>query len=181
MTDITTGRTLAAMPTVAARLGTAAFDIADDGSSYRVVRLFGAPQERLFRAVTDPADLRRWFVAGAPDGSLLTECRSDPVEGGEYHFVMEMPEHGEFTWQGRYTLVDRPGRLEADEWFLMGEQEVSGEPSRQTLTFEATGDGGTVMTMEVVLPASEDPETLREQTAGGLGSSLDAIDAIVSG
>ena len=180
MTDAATP-TLAQFGSLDARRTTFRMEVADDGGSYRATRFLGAPPERVFRAFTDPADVPRWFTAGAPEGSVLVECTSDCVEGGTYHYVMEIPEHGRFTWNGRYTLVDRPDRLEAEEWFIMGDAEQEGDPARQTLTFEATPDGGTLMTLDVVLAAAEDPEELREQSAAGLDSSLAAMDEFISG
>lgn len=174
-------------PTLPADLSTldgrrASMDIvlSDDGSSYRATRVFGAPPERVFRAFTDPADLRVWFPSGAPPGSELTVCESDPVAGGRYHYVLVLPEHGPMAWHGTYTLIDRPDRLDADEWFVMGEAAPTGPATTQVLTFEATGDGCTHLTMQVDLPEPEDPETFMEQSAAGLGTSLATLDEIVS-
>lgn len=168
------------LSTLDARRGSARFELSDDGSSYRCVRVFGAPPDRVFRAFTDPADLRVWFPSGAPDGSELTVCESDPVAGGEYRYEMVIPEYGLMAWHGVYTLVDRPDRLGADEWFLMGGGDPTGPPTAQTLTFEPQGDGFTLMTMQVDLAEPEDPETFMEQSAAGLSSSLNSMDELVS-
>ena len=168
------------LSTLDGRRNSAQFDLADDGSSYRCTRVFGAPPDRLFRAFTEPDDLRVWFPAGAPPGSEMTVCESEPVEGGRYHYVMVIPEHGPMAWHGTYTRIDRPSSLDADEWFVMGEQEPAGPATSQTLTFEALDDGNTLMTMQVDLPEPEDPETFMEQSAAGLDSSLSAMDELVS-
>lgn len=177
MTDHPRSRDLS---TLDARRGSARIELSDDGLSYQCIRVFGAPPERVFRAFTDPADLRVWFPAGAPAGSELTVCESEPVAGGRYHYVLVLPEHGPVAWHGRYTSVDRPGRLDADEWFVMGDDEPTGAPSSQTLVFEPTGEGFTLMTMQVRLPEPEDPETFIEQSAAGLTTSLATMDELVS-
>ncbi len=177
MTDRTMQTDLA---TLDARRGSTRIELSDDGTSYQCVRVFGAPPERVFRAFTDPEDLRVWFPAGTPPGTELTHCESNPVEGGRYHYVMVMPEHGTLAWHGTYTKIDRPDRIEADEWFVMGDEGPSGPPATQTLTFEPTGDGFTLMTMQVTMPEPEDPETFMEQSAAGLGTSLAAMDELVS-
>ena len=168
------------LSTLDARRAATEFDLSDDGSSYRCIRVFGAPPDRVFRAFTDPADLRVWFPSGAPSGSEMTVCESDPVDGGRYHYVLVIPEHGPMAWHGTYTGVDRPDRLDADEWFVMGEADPTGPPTSQTLTFEPTGDGFTRMTMQVDMPEPEDPETFMEQSAAGLTTSLATMDELIS-
>lgn len=169
------------LSTLDARKGSTRIDLSDDGSAFRCVRVFGAPPERVFRAFTDPADLRVWFPSGAPPGSEMTVCESDPVQGGRYHYAMEIPEYGPMAWHGTYTAIDRPDSLGADEWFVMGEGEPDGPPTTQTLTFEPTGDGFTLMTMQVQMPEPEDPETFMEESAAGLTTSLSTLDQLVSG
>lgn len=181
MTDIkATAPTLTTHPTVDSRVGSATIELAADGGSYRAVRLFGAPPERVFRAFTEPDDLRQWFPAAAPPGSRMTTCESDPRQGGAYLFVLEMPEYGRMAWHGTYTQVDPPSGLQAKEWFVMGDEDPDGEPCRQTLSFDPAEGGGTLMTMDVVMPAPEDPEAFMEQSAAGLTMSLDVIDQLIS-
>jgi uncharacterized protein YndB with AHSA1/START domain len=166
--------------TLDARKGSTTIELSEDGSSYQCVRVFGAEPDRIFRAFTEPVDLRVWFLAGAPPGSELTVCESDPVEGGRYHYAMVIPEHGVMAWHGAYTHVDRPDRLDAEERFVMGDVDPTGAPSVQTLTFEPIADGYTRMTMQVNLPEAEDPETFMEQSAAGLATSLATMDELVS-
>ncbi|NND01895.1 MAG: hypothetical protein HKN91_03840 [Acidimicrobiia bacterium] len=166
--------------TLDARRGSTRIELSDDGLSYQCVRVFGASPDRIFRAFTDPADLRIWFPSGAPAGSELTVCESDPVEGGSYHYAMVIPEYGEMAWHGTYTGVERPDRIDADEWFVMGKADPVGPPARQSLTFEPVGDGLTLMTMQVNMPDPEDPETFMEQSAAGLTTSLNTMDELVS-
>lgn len=168
------------LSTLDARRGSTQIELSDDASSYQCVRVFGAAPERVFRAFTDPDDLRVWFPAGAPEGSELTVCESDPVEGGRYHYEMVIPEFGPMAWHGNYTGVDRPDRLDADEWFVMGGGDPEGPPTNQTLTFEPIENGYTKMTMQVRMPEPEDPETFMEQSAAGLSSSLAKLDELVS-
>ncbi|MEM7323155.1 MAG: SRPBCC domain-containing protein [Actinomycetota bacterium] len=168
------------MATLDGRRGSTQIQLSGDGTSYQCIRVFGAPPSRIFQAFTDPEDLRVWFPSGAPPGSEMTVCESDPVDGGRYHYVLVIPDYGPVTWHGTYTLIDRPGRLDADEWFIMGEDDPSGPPTVQTLTFESTGDGLTLMTMTVDMPEPEDPETFMDQAASGLTTSLNTMDELVS-
>ncbi|MFW2383798.1 MAG: SRPBCC domain-containing protein [Acidimicrobiales bacterium] len=168
------------LSTLEGRRRSTRFELSGDGSSYTCVRIFGAPPDRIYRAFTDPADLRVWFPGGAPAGSEMTVCESDPVEGGRYHYVMIIPEYGLMAWHGHYTGVDRPNRIDAEEWFVMGEADPTGPPAVQSLTFDAVDDGFTEMTMKVETPEPEDPEVFMEQAAAGLSSSLATMDKLVS-
>lgn len=168
------------LDTLDARKGSAVIELADDALSYTCVRVFGAPPDRIYRAFTDPADLRVWFPAGAPPGSELTKVESNPVEGGTYLYEMVIPEYGTMSWHGNYTGVDRPDRIDAEEWFVMGEGGPEGPPSVQSLTFDPVEGGRCRMTMEVKLPSPEDPVEFMEQSAAGLTTSLDAMDTLVT-
>lgn len=126
------------MSTLDARRNSASFSISKDGLSYECTRVFGAPPERIFKAFTDPADIRVWFPSGAPDGSEMTLCESNAVEGGHYRYAMVVPGHGPMAWHGTYTRVDKPAALDANEWFVMGTAEPTGSPAAQTLTFDPT-------------------------------------------
>lgn len=168
------------LSTLDGRRRSADLEIADDGSWYRFVRVFGASPERVFRAFTHPDDLRVWFPSGAPSGSEMTRCESEPVVDGRYHYEMTVPGFGEMSWHGTYTAIDRPHHLGADEWFVMGGGDPTGPGTAQTLDFEDLGDGSTRMTMRVELATPEDPDTLREQAGSGLAGSLSTLDELVS-
>lgn len=168
------------LSTLDGRTGSTRFELSDDATSYTCVRIFGATPDRIYRAFTDPADLQIWFPSGAPAGSAMTVCESEPVEGGRYHYVMTVPEHGLMAWHGNYTGVDRPNRIDAEEWFVMGDGDPTGPPAVQSLTFDAIDSGLTEMTMKVKMPEPEDPDTFTEQAAAGLSSSLATMDKLVS-
>ena len=85
------------------------------------------------------------------------------------------------AWHGVYTGVERPDRLDAEEWFVMGGGDADGAPTRQTLTFEPTGDGLLPHDHgQVQMPEPEDPEAFMEESAAGLSSSLATMDELVS-
>jgi hypothetical protein len=111
----------------------------------------------------------------------MTVCESEPVVGGRYHYVLDMPEYGLAAGHGTQTAIDKPSQLDADEWFVMGETKPEGAPTTQTLTFEPVDGGGTFMTMTVRLPeAVEDAEAFMAESAAGLTTSFDDIDELTA-
>jgi uncharacterized protein YndB with AHSA1/START domain len=168
------------LSTLAGRIGSTSIELSEDGASYTAERVFGAPPARVYRAFTDPEDLRVWFPSGAPEGSELTTCESDPVVGGTYHYAMTIPGFGQVAWHGTYTRVDPPHGLDAEEWFVMGGGDPDGAPTAQTLIFDALEGGMTRMTMSVRMPDAQDPDEFMEQSAAGLSSSLNAMDVLIT-
>jgi len=86
--------------TLDGRIASARISLSEDGARYTAERVFGAPPLRVYRAFTDPEDLRVWFSAGAPEGSKRTTCESDPVAGGTYLYEMTIPGFGGVAWHG---------------------------------------------------------------------------------
>lgn len=176
MTDATPANLL----TLDGRIGSAKIELSEDGSSYTAERVFGAPPARVYRAFTDPQQLRVWFPAGAPEGSQMTTCDSNPIAGGTYLYEMIIPGFGEVAWHGNYTRVDAPNGLDAEEWFVMGGGGPDGPPSTQTLKFDELEGGMTKMTMSVRMPDPQAPDEFMEQSAAGLATSLNAMDRLIS-
>jgi uncharacterized protein YndB with AHSA1/START domain len=68
----------------------------------------GAPRERIFRALTEPAELARWW---GPRGFITPGIDLDLRVGGGYRFTMQPPGGDPFHLSGEFLEIDRPGRL----------------------------------------------------------------------
>jgi len=55
----------------------------------RMTRVFGAPRELVFEALTNPELLKRWF---GPHGWTLTTCEVDLRVGGAWRYVLHGPD-----------------------------------------------------------------------------------------
>ena len=64
-----------------------------------------APRDRVFRALTEPAQIARWW---GPDGFSTPEIELDPRPGGRYRFGMHPPEGELFHLEGEFTEFDPP-------------------------------------------------------------------------
>jgi uncharacterized protein YndB with AHSA1/START domain len=74
----------------------------------QMTRLIDAPREAVFRAWTDPAELRQWF--GSRDHTTPA-AEVDLRPGGAYRITMRSPEGESFIVAGIYHEVDAPRRL----------------------------------------------------------------------
>jgi len=106
-----------------------------------LTRLFDAPPQVVFEAMTKPEHVQRWWGA-----DLL--CEIDLRPGGAWHFVGRSPQ-GDVGFHGVYREIDPPGRLVYTESFdpFPGDSLVT-----QVLTEE---DGKTRMTLTCVYPSRD--------------------------
>ena len=117
----------------------------DTALSLRLTRLIRADREAVFRAWTDPAEMREWF---SPEGGTVEAAESDLRIGGRYRIAMRMP-HGLSVATGVYREIDPPSRLvfswswEAGEGPKEGETVVTVELSERAdgTLVELTHDG----------------------------------------
>jgi uncharacterized protein YndB with AHSA1/START domain len=76
----------------------------------RIERTFDAPAEAVFDAWTSPEVMRRWFHC-EPDWET-PQAEVDLRVGGHVRVVMRRPDGTEIGASGKYTLIERPRRLE---------------------------------------------------------------------
>ena len=81
-----------------------------------MTRLFDAPRQLVFDAMTKPEHVRRWWGC-LSEGHSVTVCEIDLRVGGAWRFVHRGPE-GEYpAFYGIYKEIDAPGRLVYTEIF----------------------------------------------------------------
>jgi uncharacterized protein YndB with AHSA1/START domain len=80
------------------------------GRSVQVTRTIRADREALFRAWTDPQELRRWWRQEG-EGWAFTEAAIDLRVGGRYRLGMVAPDGRTHVAIGEYHRIERPGRL----------------------------------------------------------------------
>jgi uncharacterized protein YndB with AHSA1/START domain len=82
-----------------------------DGPEPRTLGLtctFPASLERVYRALTDPTTLVRWW---GPAGFTTPEIDFEPAVGAAYRLGMQPPEGERFYLVGEFLEVDAPTRL----------------------------------------------------------------------
>jgi uncharacterized protein YndB with AHSA1/START domain len=108
-----------------------------------------APREEVFRAWTDPAELRRWW---GPGEFTCPEAEVDLRPGGSYRLVMQPTAGDAFVLGGTYREVDPPSRL-VYSWRWETGPAADGSESLVTVEFRDHGDE-----TELVLTHSDYPE-----------------------
>lgn len=135
-------------------------------------RIFDAPRDRVWRALTDPELVKQWWGRGNP----LTIERMDVERGGHWRYV-EHSDHGMHGFEGRYREVTPPERLVATfEWDGM-----PGHVAVQTLTLEDMGDGRTRIVSTSIFHTTEERDgMLNSGMEGGLNQSYAALDRVLA-
>jgi uncharacterized protein YndB with AHSA1/START domain len=119
-----------------------------------LTRVFDAPRQMVFEALTQPELLKRWF---APHGWSLVVCEVDLKVGGGFRFVMQRPDGGRTGIRGVWLEIAPPERLVHTESFddLPGESQVATEFAEQS--------GRTTLTITARAPSKE----VRDAILGG--------------
>lgn len=110
-----------------------------------ITREFDAPRDLVFKAMTDPDLIPRWWGPGT------TVDKMDVRPGGTWRFVHRMPDGSEFAFRGEYREVVPPDRIVQTFEF----EPMPGHVSVETATFTER-DGRTLLTLRSVFSSKED-------------------------
>src|SRR5689334_18359279 len=138
----------------------------------RVERVFDAPRERVWRAMTDPALIAQWWGRG---NKLVVE-KFDLRRGGHWRFV-EHADSGRHGFEGRFSEIDPPGRIvQTFEWDGM-----PGHACVETMTLEDLGDGRTkLVTVSLFMTKEERDGMMQSGMEGGMNQSYEALDRLLA-
>ncbi len=153
-------------------------------SALLLTRSFNAPQQRVFRAFTVPALLKRWW---SPQGWSTPYVSVDCQKGGLFHYCMRSPE-GEDIWgRGIFREVVAPKRLVyvdafSDEDGHLVEPAHYGmsadHPMESLVTISfAKLKGGTKLTLRHEIPRSFLERDMMQQ---GWNQMLDRLDVLLA-
>ena len=113
-----------------------------------MTRVFDAPRELVFKALTTPELLKRWF---GPHGWTLTECEVDLRVGGAWRFLSKGPDGRTMGMRGVYREIVPPERIQYTESF----DEWAAQGSALITTTLAERDGRTTLTCVSLAPSRE--------------------------
>jgi uncharacterized protein YndB with AHSA1/START domain len=138
----------------------------------RIERVFDAPRDRVWKAITDPTLVAQWWGRG----NRLAIERMDVTRGGHWRFVEHGPD-GVHGFEGRYREVTPPERIvQTFEWDGM-----PGHVCVETMTLDDLGDGRTrLVTVSLFHTAEERDGMLKSGMEGGLNQSYTALDQVLA-
>lgn len=138
----------------------------------RIERIFNAPRERVWRAMTDPALVAQWWGRG---NKLVIE-RDEVVRGGHWRYVEHTP-RGTQGFEGRYREVAPPQRIvRTFEWDGM-----PGHVAVETATLEDVGDGRTRLVSVSLFHTTEERDGMvGSGMEGGVNESYAALDRVLA-
>lgn len=135
--------------------GPAPASTAPDNREAVAVRVFDAPRELVWEAMTNPEHVVRWY---GPRDTRLVSCEIDLRVGGRFRYVMAGREGHEVAFSGTYREVVRPERV-VNTWCF---EPMPEHEALETATFREE-DGRTTVRMSIVF---QEPESF----AGWAGS-----------
>ena len=97
--------------------------------------IMSAPQERIFRTLTEPAELAKWW---GPRGFTTPEIGLDLRVGGGYRFAMQPTDGDLFRLSGEFLEIDPPSRLVYT--FRWEEPDPDDRETLVELSLDAVGD-----------------------------------------
>lgn len=138
----------------------------------RIERIFDAPRELVWRAMTEPDLVAQWWGRG----NRLDIVSLDVERGGHWRFV-EHHGGGSDGFEGRFAEVDPPGRIvQTFEWDGM-----PGHVALNTTTLEAIGDDRTrLVTVSLFLTVADRDGMIQSGMKSGLDQGFEALDRVLA-
>jgi uncharacterized protein YndB with AHSA1/START domain len=142
--------------------------------SYTMSRIFNAPRERVWKVVTDPKLLPKWW--GPRDHTTIVDKMEVRV-GGMWRYIQKDADGNEFAFRGMYKEVLKPERLTYTFEFEL----MAGHIATETETFEELPDSRTNITSTTVFNTLEDLEgMLQSGMEGGATESWDQLEELLA-
>jgi uncharacterized protein YndB with AHSA1/START domain len=141
-----------------------------NGLTLELTKTLPANRETVWRAMTDPSELARWW---GPEGFTVSEVDFVPRVGESYRIAMQPPEGDPFHLHGEFREVDPPNRL--GYTFVWDPPDPDDRETVATLALEDRGDRTLVTFTQGEFATEERLELHR----GGWGDSFDSLEQLL--
>jgi uncharacterized protein YndB with AHSA1/START domain len=136
----------------------------------RLRRKLAAPRERVFRAWTEPEQIKQWF---GPGTCRVIEAHVDLRVDGEFRFRLDESEQGEFRLRGTFREVTPSARL-VYTWQWEDDADYVDRETLVTVEFVDLGASTEVRLTHENLPSAQ---SLKNHEHGWSGS-LDKLEKL---
>jgi uncharacterized protein YndB with AHSA1/START domain len=143
---------------------------ASEGLSLRMTRSLPATRTEVWRAMTDPGQLAKWW---GPKGFTSPSVEFEPSVAASYRIAMQPPEGEPFHLIGELREVEPPGRLAFT--FVWDPATPDDRETLATLTLREQDDGTAVELTQGEF-ATEERRALHE---GGWAESFDKLGKLL--
>ena len=141
-----------------------------------ITREFDAPRHLVYKAMTTPELVRRWWHAKRGD---VTACEIDLRVGGKWRYAMVTPDGFEVAFHGEYVELVPDERIvtrEVYEGLPEGVTEEQGS-TVNTATFADAGEGRTELTLLIQATSKGARDAIIESgMEDGLQDALDLLE-----
>jgi uncharacterized protein YndB with AHSA1/START domain len=147
--------------------------------TFTMERVFAAPRERVFAALSSCDALRQWW---APRPWTVGECRMDFRVGGEWLYCMQGPD-GEQAWGKQvYEEISAPERIVAVDSFADADGTINPDLPSQRFRYDLFEvEGGTRLVNTAFYEKAEDLETiLRMGMEQGATMAWDQLEELLA-
>lgn len=143
-------------------------------SEIRMTRLFNAPRELVFEAMSKPEHVKQWW-GRLGEGYSVPVCEIDLRVGGRWRFVNRHPK-GEAAFHGEYKEVSPPDRIVFTEIF----EDFPDSPS--LVTSELKDEGGKTRIIVTVDYGSKQVRdmVMASGMSHGAGISYDRLEDLLA-
>ena len=141
-----------------------------------ITRDFAAPKHLVYRAVTEPELVKRWWNAKRGE---VTVCEIDLREGGKWRYVMETPDGFEVAFHGEYREIVPNERIVSTEVYEgVPDPDPDANATVNTVTLTEQ-DGRTTMNVLVYCPSAEVRDAIIESgMETGLQKALNFLEEV---
>jgi uncharacterized protein YndB with AHSA1/START domain len=137
-----------------------------------ITRMFDAPRELVFKAVTDPTLIPRWW---GPRRYETIVDKMDVRVGGVWRFINRDADGNEFAFNGVYREIVPPERVVQTFEF----EPMPGHVSVDTMTLEEV-DGKTKLTSTSLFDSREDRDgMMQSDMESGVRETYDRFEEVL--
>ncbi len=139
-----------------------------------ITREFAAPAPLVYRAVTEPELVKRWWNAKRGE---VTTCEIDLRVGGKWRYVMQTPDGFEVAFHGEYKEIVPNERVVTTEAFE-GAPDPDNNATINTMTL-VEHDGRTTLAVLVDCPSPQVRDAIVESgMEEGLQDAYDLLEEV---